>query len=138
MADIAKLATGIRPADIPERQKTSRLAENCAAGDAVRFDGANGTFTGANTTDATEADFYGILLEGGIAGEYRTAVAKGLIAGFDLTPLGFGATVYLGRTDKAIATTADATAGAVNTVVGQVVPGTANGNPPFDKLLEVG
>jgi hypothetical protein len=137
MPDIGKLSTGIRPADIPERQITAALAENCEAGDAVRLDTANGTLTKANTTSAAEARFYGILLEGGIAGQFRTAVRRGRVAGFNLASLAHDADVFLGRTDGAIADAADATAGAVNVTIGRVVPATANGAPPYDKILEV-
>jgi hypothetical protein len=136
MADIAKGSAGIRPAGIPERQRTLQLAESCAAGDAVRLDTANGRITKANTTSAAEARFYGILLEGGIAGEWRTVVRRGLIAGFDLGGLAYDADVHLGRTDGAIADTADATAGAVNVVVGRVFPAPAES--PYGKMLEVG
>ena len=137
MAAIAKLSSGVRPADIPERQITTRLGETRVAGDPVRFDPTSGTFVLATTVDATTADFYGILLEGGIAGEYRTAIARGKIAGFDLSALNFGATVQLGRTGG-LDTVTDATAGAVNVAVGQVVPATGNGATPFDKIVEVG
>ncbi len=138
MADIAKLSSGIRPADIPERQITTRLGEARAQGDVVRLDPASGAFLGADTTSATSANFYGVLLEGGIAGEYRTAVSRGKVAGFDLATLGYGANVQLSRTTGQLADTTDATTGATNAVVGKVVPATANGAPPFDKILEVG
>jgi hypothetical protein len=135
MAVIAKLSTGIRPADIPERQLTVQLAEACAQGDVVRLDATNGTFTGANGSSTAEADgpLY-ILLEGGIAGEYRTGVQRGKIAGFDLSGVAHGASVFLSNTDKSL----DTAAGTVSTVVGQVISGTANAAQPHDKILEVG
>lgn len=135
MAAIAKLSSGVRPADIPERQLTTQLAETCAQGDVVRLDTTNGTFTGANGTTTGEADapLY-ILLEGGIAGEYRTGVSRGKIAGFNVSALNFGASVFLSDTDKTLADVA----GTVSTVVGQVIPATGNAAQPFDKIIEVG
>jgi hypothetical protein len=130
MADIAKLSTGIRPIGLPGdfEQVESRLAEDLAAGDLVRLDGTTGRFTGANGSSSTEANFVGILLTGGVAGE-----AKGEVAGFDLSALSFGASVYASNTDKALA---DA-AGTVSTVVGKVYPGIAAGET-YDKILKVG
>ena len=135
MAAIAKLSTGIRPIGLPGdyEQVESRLGETLAAGDLVRLDGTTGYFTGANGTSTTEANIVGILLTGGIAGEAATAIAKGEVAGFDLSGLNFGAAVYASDTDK---TLADA-AGTVSTVVGRVYPGLAGG-ATFDKILKVG
>lgn len=134
MAAISKLSTGIRPIGLPGdyEQVESRLAETLAAGDLVRLDATTGRFTGANGTDATEANFVGILLTGGIAGEAATAISAGEVAGFDLSGLNFGAPVYASDTDK---TLADA-AGTVSTVVGRVYPGLAGGTT-FDKILKV-
>lgn len=138
MATIAKLPSGVRPADIPERQHTTRCAVEIAAGAAVRLDPATGEWRPASTVDAASANFYGILLEHGYAREYRTAVGRGKIAGFDLSAVGQGGNVQLGRTAGTLADATDATAGAVNVAIGKVVPATADGYPPFDKLLEVG
>lgn len=140
MADIAKLSTGIRPADIPERQHTAQLAETCANGDLVRFDLTNGTITGANGSAAGEAGGadglgpIGILLEGGIAGEWRTFIERGKVAGFNVSGLNFGAPVYASNTDK---TLGDA-AGTFSRIVGRVIPATANGTQPYDKIVQVG
>lgn len=135
MAAISKLSSGVRPADIPERQHTAALAEAMAEGDIARLDATNGTFTGANgtTTGEAKAPLY-VLLSGGVAGQYVTGVERGKIAGFDLSGRSFGDAIYLSDTDK---TLADA-AGTVSTVVGRVISGTATGTPPYDKLLEVG
>jgi len=133
MAAISKLSTGIRPIGLPGdyEQVESTLGETLVAGDAVRWD-TNGKFTGSNATDATEGNFVGILLTGGVANEPATAITHGEIAGFDVSGLAFGASVYLSDTDK---TLADA-AGTVSTVVGKVYPGLAS-SPTRDKILKV-
>ena len=133
MAVIAKLSTGVRPAMDSERQHTTRLGATLAQGAAVKYD-ANGQFVATSSADAVGA-FYGILLEGGIAGEYRTAFAKGKIAGFDLSGLAHGANVFVSATSGSIDTVAS---GTQTGAVGRVIPGTANGYPTFEKLLEVG
>lgn len=130
MAAIAKLSTGVRPQDIPERQLTTRLAYNGTQGDLVRLDATNGTWVQA---DATTAATVYVLLESGVSGEYRTGIARGKIAGFDLSAVAFGASVHAGATG-----TLDTVAGTANSNVGKVIPMTANGGPPFDKVLEVG
>lgn len=140
MADIAKLSSGVRAAEQSERQHTSQLAETCAQGDLVRFDLTNGSITGANGSAAGEAGGadglgpIGILLEGGIAGEYRTFIERGKIAGFNVSALNFGAPVYASNTDKALA---DA-AGTFSRIVGRVIPATGNAAQPFDKIVQVG
>lgn len=134
MADIAKLSSGIRPIGIPGdyEQCESKLGETLAAGDLVRLD-TNGYFTGANGLDTTENNFVGILLTGGIAGEPASAIEKGKVAGFDLSALAFGASVFASNTDKTLGTTA----GTAPVVVGKVYPGRASG-ATFDKVLKVG
>ena len=134
MAAVAKKTTGIRPIDLPGdyEQEESRLAETLAAGDLVRLDATTGEFTGANGTTATEANFVGILLTGGIAGEYVTAITAGKVEGFDLSGLTFGAPVYASDTDKGL----DTVAGTVSTVIGRVYPGRASG-ATLDKILKV-
>jgi hypothetical protein len=135
MADIAKKSTGVRPLGLPGdyEQVESKLAETLAAGDLVRLDTSTGYFTGANGTSASEANWVGILLTGGIAGDYATAIEKGEVEGFVLDALAFGAPVYASNTDKALA---DA-AGTSSAIVGRVYPGRADG-PTFSKLLKVG
>lgn len=134
MADISKKTTGIRPIDLPGdyEQEESRLGETLAAGDVVRLDATTGEFTGANASSATEGNFVGILLTGGIAGEYATAICAGKVEGFDLSGRSFGDPVYLSNTDK---TLADA-AGTGTYIVGRVYPGRASG-ATLDKILKV-
>jgi hypothetical protein len=135
VALITKKSTGIRPIGMPGdyEQVESRLAETLAQGDAVRFDATTGEFTGANATAAGEAGFVGILLEGGVAGEYRTAICKGEVEGFVLDALNFGVNIFLSDTDKTLGDVA----GTVSTVIGKVYPGRASG-PTLDKILKVG
>ena len=138
MADIAKKSTGVRPIGIPGdyEQVESKLGEVLAAGDLVRFDTATGFFTGANATSAAEANWVGILLTGGIAGEYATAIEKGEVEGFDLSGRSFGDPIFASNTDKALA---DA-AGTTSAIVGRVYPARAGsiGTANFDKILKVG
>lgn len=134
MANISKLSTGIRPIGLPGdyEQETTLLGETCAAGDLVRFD-TSGNFTGANGTSTTENNWVGILLTGGIAGEAATAICKGKVAGFDVSALAFGASVFASDTDKTLGDVA----GTASAVVGKVYPGKASG-ATRDKILKVG
>lgn len=124
MANIAKLSTGVRPAGIqPDAdQLTLPADEAIVAGDAVRIDPTSGRFTKGNTTSAAEARIYGIAVNNAVAGLAVTTVRKGKVAGFDLSAVGYGADVSLGRTDGSLADATDATAGAVNLVVGKAIP----------------
>lgn len=125
MADIAKLATGVRPAGIqPDAdQLTLPAGEAIAAGDAVRIDPATGnTFTKGNTTSAAEARIFGLAANTVVAGLPVTAIRKGKMAGFNLSAVTAGADVSLARTDGGIADTTDATAGAVNLTIGKCIP----------------
>ena len=113
-------------------QKTLVAAEAILAGAPVRIDTA-GKFTNANGTTTTENRIYGIATRTVAAGEPLTAVRIGVLDGFTFSQA-YDAIIYLSDTDGRLA---DA-AGTVSTIVGRVVPGTANslsGNP--DKLLFV-
>lgn len=124
MADITRLATGVRPAGIqPDGdQLTLPADEAIVAGDAVRIEPTSGRFTKGNTTAAAEARVFGVAINTASAGLPVTAVRKGKVAGFNLSAAGNGADVSLGRTDGALADATDATAGAVNLVIGKVIP----------------
>lgn len=134
MAAINKKTTGVRPIDLPGdyEQEESRLGETLAAGDVVRLDATTGEFTGANATTATEGNWVGILLTGGIAGEYATAITGGKVEGFDLSALAFGDPVYLANADKGL----DSAVGTGTYMVGRVYPGRASG-ATLDKILKV-
>lgn len=115
-------------------QKSLPAAEAILAGAPVRLDTTTGRFTNANGTAAPEARIYGIAQRTVAAGEGLTAIRKGTLDGYTLDALAFDAAVYLSDTDGRL----DTAAGTVSTVVGRVVPGTANRiSVGHDKLLFV-
>lgn len=124
MADVNKLATGVRPAGIqPDADQLALPADEAiTAGDAVRIDPTSRRFTKANTTSAVEADVFGIAAGNAVAGLSVTAIRNGKMAGFDLSGVNAGAKVSLARTDGGLADATDATAGAVNLTVGRCIP----------------
>lgn len=113
-------------------QKTLVAAEAISAGAPVRIDTA-GKFTNANATTTTENRIFGIATRTVAAGEPLTAIRIGVLDGFTFSQA-YDAIIYLSDTDGRLA---DA-AGTVSTIVGRVVPGTANsiGSNP-DKVLFV-
>ena len=122
-----------KASDVGVVKFTGPAAETIAAGQYCRFDATTGQITKGNATNATEAAFGGIALNGGAAGTTVTIVHQGPVdLGKDvLSALNFGAPVYLSDTDGVLA---DA-AGTVSKVVGAVIP--AWGNPTADRLLYV-
>jgi hypothetical protein len=134
MADLALVTAGkLRIVGIPETQFTSGFAETCAVGQAVRLH-TDGKWTPSKGTDAAEARMIGILASKDGAAASGTVVRKGLLDGYDISALAYGALVYLSDTDG---TLADAT-GTVSLVVGRVVPGTSTTlGTSFDKILFV-
>lgn len=77
--------------------------ETLAIGDAARFDVTDGQATGANGTDATENDFFGLVTSID-AGQVVTMAGDGSLVtlGTGLAAGNFGAYVYLSDTDKSI------------------------------------
>jgi hypothetical protein len=139
LAVIAKKSTGVRPIGIPGdyEQIEGKLGATLAAGDAVKFDTSTGFFVSASSADVPgTSHVVGILLTGGIAGDYATVLEKGEIEGFDLSALSFGNRVFLSGTAGAIDTATSGT----EQVVGRVYPGRAGalGTATFDKILKVG
>lgn len=134
MADIALVtANRVRIVESLE-QATLPTAEAITAGQAVRIDTTTGKFTKSNATSAAESRVYGIATRTVAAGEPVTAVRRGLLDGFNFDSLDYDTTIWLSGTDGALA---DA-AGAAQTLVGRVVPGTATTvGTAFDKLLLV-
>jgi hypothetical protein len=132
MAAISKLSTGVRAADIPERQHTAQLSATLANGAIVQFNATNGTLEAASDV-ATPLSPRGVLLEGGVAGEYRTMVERGKIAGFDVSALNHGVAVYAGASGAL-----DTATGASAPALGRVIPATANAAQPHDKIVQVG
>lgn len=135
MADIA-LVTSNRVEVVESfEQMTLPAAEALSPGNAVRLDTSSGKFTKANGTSAAEARIYGIACgtHAIAAGMPVTAVRRGVLGGFNFSQA-YDAAIYLSDTDG---TLADA-AGTVSTVVGRVVPGTAEAlGAAFAKLLYV-
>jgi hypothetical protein len=134
MADLALVTAGkLRIVGIPETQFTSGFAESCNVGQAVRLH-TDGKWTKSNGSSSTEARIIGLLVSKDGAAASGTVVRKGVLDGYDLSSLAYGALVYLSDTDG---TLADA-AGTVSVVVGRVVPGTSTTlGTSFDKLLFV-
>lgn len=122
-----------KASDVGVVKFTGPAAETLAAGNYCRFDATTGKITKGNGTNAVEAAFGGIALNGGAVGTTVTIVHQGPVdLGKDaLTALSFGALVYLSDTDGGLA---DA-AGTVSKVVGVVIPAWANTSA--DRLLYV-
>lgn len=80
--------------------------ETLAVGDAARFDVTDGQATGANGTDATENDFFG-LVSAIDAGQVVTIAGDGSLVtlGTGLASGNYGAYVYLSDTDKKLTLT---------------------------------
>lgn len=96
-------------------------AGGVSAGDAVRYNSV-GRFVKADTTAAANARAFGIATRTAIEGEAVTAIRKGVLDGYVLDALAYGADVFLARTTGRVADATDATAGAVNKTLGQVIP----------------
>jgi hypothetical protein len=114
-------------------QATLPAGEAITAGAPVRPN-ASGQFVNGNGTTSTEAAIYGIATRTVASGEAVTAVAKGVLSGFDFTSQAYGAPIYVSDTDARLG---DA-AGTVSVVAGEVIP--AWGQPlgtAADKLLRV-
>lgn len=134
MANIALVADSTGGVMESIQQTTSPCAEDIPPRSPVRFD-ANGKFTLANGTDATEANLYGISsnVKTVKAGFPVTAIRRGVLDGFDFTQA-YGAAIYLSDTDGRLADDA----GTVSVRVGRVIPAHAQtlGNAP-DKVLSI-
>lgn len=87
-------------------QVTAPTDETLVAGDAARFDVSDGQLTGANGTDATENDFFGLVTEVD-AGQVATLAGDGSLVtlGTGLASGNYGAYVYLSDTDKKLTLT---------------------------------
>jgi hypothetical protein len=117
------------------QQMTLVAAEAISPGAPVRIDTTAGTATNANGTTAPEARVWGIAVgQRAIpAGMPVTVIRRGVLDGFTLTQA-YDAAIYVADTDGRLG---DA-AGTVSTVVGRVIPGTANLlGAAHDKLLSV-
>lgn len=111
------------------QQLTATGAATLTAGQTVKYD-SNGRWVAAGATGAVD----GILTRSIVAGEAGTAIRKGILDGFVLDALAYGANVFAGATGTVDTTGTPGT----NPEVGKVVPGRSHlrGNAP-DKLLLV-
>lgn len=115
-------------------QLTMPALEAIEAGAVVRLDPTTGKFRNGNGSDMTEGKLFGIALRSVAAGEALTALRRGILDGWDLSALNFGATIYASDTDGAIS----GTAGTKAVTVGYVVAGNAQLlGSTADKLLLV-
>jgi hypothetical protein len=110
-------------------------AEAIVPGAPVRIDTTAGTATNANGTTAPEARVWGIAvgMKAIAAGTPVTVVRRGVLDGYTLTQA-YDAPIYVADTDGRLGDVA----GTVSTVIGRVIPGTANLlGVAHDKLLSV-
>ncbi len=117
------------------QQLTLVAAEDITAGEAVRINTA-GKWENADASAIGTADYYGVATRSVKAGEAVTAIRSGVVDGFDLAGLAYGAPVFLSNTDD-VGALADA-AGSTSRIVGRVIPanGQLIGATP-DKLLDL-
>lgn len=117
------------------QQMTLVAAEAIVPGAPVRIDTTAGTFTNSNGTTAPEARVWGIATgQRAIpAGMPCTAVRRGVLDGFTLSQA-YDAAIYVADTDGRLGDVA----GTVSTVIGRVIPATANLlGAAHDKLLSI-
>lgn len=115
-------------------QDTLVAAEAIVAGDAVRIDTASGKATKANGSSAAEARAYGIAVKSVAAGEPVTVVRLGVLDGWDLSGLGYDASVFLSDTDGRL----DTATGTTAKILGRVIAGFATTlGTAADKILYV-
>jgi hypothetical protein len=95
---------------------------------------SSGKWAKADASAAGTADVFGLTVKKVAAGEPVTAISKGIVGGFVLTSLAYGASVYLSDTEGKVA---DA-AGTVSVKIGRVVPvyGQVRGNSPA-KMVQI-
>lgn len=98
-------------------QMTLPAGEAIPAGSPVRIDVTTGKFVKAAGDTAPHARVYGITVRKVLLGEAVTAIAKGVIGGFDFSSQAYDADIYVAD-DSSLA---DA-AGTVSKVVGKVIP----------------
>jgi hypothetical protein len=148
MADLALVTAGrLNPVSGVANghvQYTFEAEEQINIGQAFRISTTTGKATKANATVVGESaqasagvfnsQLYVAIDGARQAGNAVTGVKSGLLDGYNLDALAFGAPVYLSNTDGALG---DA-AGTVSTIVGRVQPAPYHGTPSgADKLLAV-
>lgn len=126
-------------------QYTFEAEEQIDAGQVFRINTTTGKATKANGTTLTEAgqvtalgtfeSFLFVAIDGARqAGNMVTGMKSGLIDGFEISALNFGARIYLSDTDGTLADTA----GTNSTLLGRVIPSPFSGVPSgVDRILRV-
>jgi hypothetical protein len=134
MADIALSNTNtnqVRLLDPSVLQHTGIAAETIAGGAPVLFD-TNGKYINADANGSGTVACFGVSTHPVVAGQALTAIRVGLMDGWALAGLDYGALVYVSNTAGALA---DA-AGSTSIAIGQVVPIFGTGtNQTADKAL---
>lgn len=117
------------------QQMTLVAAEAIVPGAPVRIDTTNGRFTNSNGTTAPEARVWGIATgqRAIAAGMPCTAIRRGVLDGFTLSQA-YDLAIFVSDTDGRLGDVA----GTVSTIIGRVIPATANLlGAAHDKLLSV-
>lgn len=129
MADIALATAGKLNIDQSVIQDTQPAGEDLTAGNVVAYNAA-GRFVKA-VANAAAGGMYGVVRRTVKQGESVTAVRKGVVEGFNLDALAYGAQVFSSATAGAISDTLG-----TGTALGRVIPGRSNrATSPADKLL---
>lgn len=135
MADISLVTAGkLNVGTLPQMQHTFIASEAIVAGAPVYMVAATGKVANSDANGASPLNgpAFGVATRSAAAGEAVTVIRRGLVDGYDVSALNFGAKLYVSDTVGRIA---DA-AGAASLVVGMVVP--ANGQAlgsTADKLV---
>jgi predicted RecA/RadA family phage recombinase len=133
MANEIALDTADRVEVVESIQQLTLVAlEAIEAGAPCRIDPTTGQARNGNGSDMTEGKYFGIATKSVAAGEPVTLLRRGILDGFDLSGLNFGATIYLSDTDGRIS----GTAGTKAVTVGYIAAGNAQLlGSTADKLL---
>lgn len=130
MADIARKSTGVRVVRgglHDYNHVEGRAGADHAAGDAVRFDPAAGTYVKADASAAANAKAVGLVMATVRNGMGCSALFNGEMDGFDLSALQYGQDVFLSNAAGVLSDTA----GTTNKKIGTVI------NVNGDKILKV-
>jgi hypothetical protein len=130
MADLTVTAARLRPLEVIEAEFQPMIAaEAITKGQAVAYNAA-GQAVLADASAAGTAKVEGVATTGAAAGDAFDAIFRGRLAGYDLSGLDAGESVYLSDTAGALGDVA----GTVSVAVGRVVVMT---DPDATKILFV-
>lgn len=123
MADLTVTAAQVSPVNETQYEGRAYMAATAiTAGQAVYVTSA-GKINLARANAVGTARFVGIALRTVGAGQVVNVIQRGSVAGFDLSGMAYGATVYLSdATAGALGDTVNSGTGNVVTPVGQVLP----------------